>query len=206
LTYSKTAWKDRQVEFPNRYTMVDNGDGTYTLTPAPGTVTAEGTPISAANQNNAETQYDEVKTEVEKIDGTSGIKPDWSNVKNSAHASTHASGGSDAITPADIGAETPTSAQTKADIAEANAKTYTDDKLLSGLVANRPVAGVAGRRYFATDTGRFSLDDGIAWIELDALTLQGKTPDQLGGREAPSISPKIFTKPGQGNMWRSSFS
>jgi phage-related tail fiber protein len=105
LTYNKTTWKDRQVEFPNRYTMIDNGDGTYTLTPAPGTVTAEGTPISATNQNKLETQYDEVKAEVEKIDGTSLIKPDWSNVKNSAHKSTHATGGTDALTPADIGAE-----------------------------------------------------------------------------------------------------
>nr|BDD46355.1 hypothetical protein 1 [Pelagibacterales bacterium] len=38
-----------------------------------------------------------------------------------AHASTHAAGGSDAIAPADIGAETPSGAQTKADQAETDA-------------------------------------------------------------------------------------
>jgi hypothetical protein len=44
----------------------------------------------------------------------------------SAHKSTHATGGSDVLTPADIGAETPAGAQAKADAAEADAKAYTD--------------------------------------------------------------------------------
>lgn len=43
-----------------------------------------------------------------------------------AHKSTHASGGSDALTPGDIGAETPTGAQSKADAAESNAKAHAD--------------------------------------------------------------------------------
>jgi hypothetical protein len=73
------------------------------------TTWATGDIITATKLNNLETQYNEVKAEVEKTDGTSGIKPDWTNVKSkptsftpSAHKSTHASGGSDAITPADI--------------------------------------------------------------------------------------------------------
>ncbi|OQB11270.1 MAG: hypothetical protein BWY15_02478 [Firmicutes bacterium ADurb.Bin193] len=44
-------FKDRIVEFPNRYSLTDNGDGTYTLIPFPGEITEEGTPINAANMN-----------------------------------------------------------------------------------------------------------------------------------------------------------
>jgi phage-related tail fiber protein len=68
------------------------------------TVWSTGDVITATLANHLETQYDEVKTEVEKIDGTSAIQPDWSNVKNKAHASSHASAGSDPIAPSDIGA------------------------------------------------------------------------------------------------------
>jgi len=48
-----------------------------------------------------------------------------------AHKSTHASGGSDALTPGDIGAETPAGAQAKADAAESNAKAYADEHINS---------------------------------------------------------------------------
>ena len=44
-------FKDRIVEFPNRYSLTDNGDGTYTLTPFPGEITEEGTPVNAGNLN-----------------------------------------------------------------------------------------------------------------------------------------------------------
>lgn len=44
-------FKDRIVEFPHRYAMTDNGDGTYTLIPFPGEVSEEGTPINAGNMN-----------------------------------------------------------------------------------------------------------------------------------------------------------
>lgn len=57
--YSKTNWVDRSVQFPSKFTMVDNGDGTVTLTPAPGTITNPGTPITADVLNNLETQYDQ---------------------------------------------------------------------------------------------------------------------------------------------------
>lgn len=43
-----------------------------------------------------------------------------------AHKSTHASGGSDALSPGDIGAETPAGAQSKADAAESSAKAHAD--------------------------------------------------------------------------------
>jgi hypothetical protein len=54
MGYPVTEWKDRTVENPRTYTMLDNGDGTYTLIPAPGTVYEEGTPVSAALMNKIE--------------------------------------------------------------------------------------------------------------------------------------------------------
>lgn len=41
-------FEDREVTNPMTYTMVQNDDGTVTLTPAPGTVSKEGTPINKA--------------------------------------------------------------------------------------------------------------------------------------------------------------
>jgi hypothetical protein len=46
MAYTKTNWKDRSVQYPSRFTRTS--DGTYdTLTPAPGTITNSGTPITA---------------------------------------------------------------------------------------------------------------------------------------------------------------
>lgn len=54
MAYTKTTWADRTVQYPNRFTRTS--DGTYdTLTPAPGTVTTAGTPITASALNNLET-------------------------------------------------------------------------------------------------------------------------------------------------------
>lgn len=44
-------WLDRLVQFPKRFIMTDNGDGTITLDPSPGTVTQAGTPVNASNLN-----------------------------------------------------------------------------------------------------------------------------------------------------------
>jgi hypothetical protein len=47
MAYIKTTWADRQIQYPGRFTRTS--DGTYdTLTPAPGTITQSGTPITAA--------------------------------------------------------------------------------------------------------------------------------------------------------------
>ena len=51
---------DRSVQYPNRFQMVQVEAGVYDLTPSPGEVTQEGTPISKAtlfDDNNA-TRYD----------------------------------------------------------------------------------------------------------------------------------------------------
>jgi hypothetical protein len=46
MSYNKTNWLDRAVQYPQRFTRTS--DGTYdTLVPAPGTVTQSGTPITA---------------------------------------------------------------------------------------------------------------------------------------------------------------
>lgn len=54
MSYTPTSWSDRIVQNPLTYTMTNNGDGTYTLTPAPGTITQPGTPTNAANLNKME--------------------------------------------------------------------------------------------------------------------------------------------------------
>ena len=52
--YSITNWLDHAVTPARTFKITDNGDGTYTLTPA-GEVIQQGTPMSAANFNNMET-------------------------------------------------------------------------------------------------------------------------------------------------------
>ena len=54
MSYTPTEWKDRVVEKPRTFNMQNNPDGTVTLTPAPGTVVQEGTPVNAANLNKIE--------------------------------------------------------------------------------------------------------------------------------------------------------
>lgn len=52
MSYNKRiGWKDHVVTRPRTYTEVLNGDGSKTLTPAPGEVLQQGTPISATNLN-----------------------------------------------------------------------------------------------------------------------------------------------------------
>lgn len=58
MAYTPTVWKDRVVEKPRTYTIVNNPDGTVTLTPAPGTVIEAGTPVSAAEMNKLAGQYE----------------------------------------------------------------------------------------------------------------------------------------------------
>lgn len=52
--YAILNWVDHAVSPPNLVRLVDNGDGTYTMTPA-GTVVQQGTNMSAAHFNNIET-------------------------------------------------------------------------------------------------------------------------------------------------------
>ena len=64
-------FKDRIVEFPNRYSLTDNGDGTKTLTPFPGEVTEEGTPVNAANLNEIVEKHNGLDDMVDSMRQTS---------------------------------------------------------------------------------------------------------------------------------------
>lgn len=74
-----------------------------------------------------------------------------------AHKTTHAIGGADALTPADIGAVKNTAGV---------------PELLADVLANRPTAGVVGRLFFATDTGEIYRDNGTTW-DLAAASRDG---------------------------------
>lgn len=77
----------------------------------------------------------EIRTRIETAEGNifSGNYGDLDGIPNeftpSAHKSTHETGGSDALSPADIGAETPAGAQAKANAAESAANSYTDQEV-----------------------------------------------------------------------------
>lgn len=54
MSYVKQNWQDRVVEKPLTFWVTNNPDGTITLTPEPGVVVHEGTPVTAGNMNNLE--------------------------------------------------------------------------------------------------------------------------------------------------------
>lgn len=54
MAYKRTKWQDHVVERQKTYTEATNDDGSITLTPAPGEILQQGTPISATNLNNGE--------------------------------------------------------------------------------------------------------------------------------------------------------
>ena len=54
MAYKQTDWLDHVVQYPKRITLVDNGDGTWTIEAAPGEIIQQGTQMSATNFNNAE--------------------------------------------------------------------------------------------------------------------------------------------------------
>lgn len=54
--------KDRLVQYPRRFRMVDLGDGVIELTPEPGTVQEEGTPIDKALFDSIQTDISSLNT------------------------------------------------------------------------------------------------------------------------------------------------
>lgn len=66
LNYTPTEWKDRTVQYPNRYHMTPVTDefDTYELTEAVGQVLNNGTPVRAEYMNNIETGIKKVTERV----------------------------------------------------------------------------------------------------------------------------------------------
>lgn len=60
MAYAKTNWKDRIVENPRTYDLTNNVDGSIILTPKPGEIIEEGTPISASRMNKIEEKLHDV--------------------------------------------------------------------------------------------------------------------------------------------------
>lgn len=55
MSYLRTTWQDRAVQYPLTYTQAAGVvGGTTTFSPAPGLVTQAGTPQNANNLNNME--------------------------------------------------------------------------------------------------------------------------------------------------------
>lgn len=122
--------------------------------------------------------FDPTPAQKGALTGTSG-SPSASNayVTNSdprltaaglpAHASSHASGGTDPVTPASIGAA-PNNASfitTSAETGLSAESVLGTSIILRGAFASRPAAAIAGRLYFATDdpnTG-WTRDTGSTW-------------------------------------------
>jgi len=73
-------WYDRIVEYPRRFAIVNNGDGTYTLNPCPGNVIQEGTPVNAANMNNIENKIDAHLSEIATQENLGHVKVDGETI------------------------------------------------------------------------------------------------------------------------------
>jgi hypothetical protein len=54
LTYNKTTWTDRNVQYPGRYSKTSESANVVTLLENPGNIIQAGTPVNAANMNNIE--------------------------------------------------------------------------------------------------------------------------------------------------------
>ena len=65
MSYEKTDWKDRIVQYPDRYQITENEDGTVTITPKPGEVEQEGTPVDSSNLSNIEDGVESAYSEIE---------------------------------------------------------------------------------------------------------------------------------------------
>lgn len=54
MGYKRTFWKDHVTQYENRYTEINNADGTITHEPVEGEIIQQGTPQNEPNFNNIE--------------------------------------------------------------------------------------------------------------------------------------------------------
>jgi hypothetical protein len=77
MNYNKTTWGERQVEFPNRFTKIENEDGTITLTPAFGNVIQGGTPLSVGNMQKMDDELEFLDKKVSISKSASILASGW---------------------------------------------------------------------------------------------------------------------------------
>ena len=66
-TFTRLEWEDFICQFPNRFKITDNGDGTVTITDEPGEILQEGTPVNAENLNRIEVAIEELTKQHENV-------------------------------------------------------------------------------------------------------------------------------------------
>lgn len=96
MAYTKTLWKDRIVQFANKFTKSGETSTEVTLTPAPGTVTEAGTPLSAANMNKIEQGIEDAHNEKVAKAGdtiTGDLIAKWIGFESGDHWITNNDGG-----------------------------------------------------------------------------------------------------------------
>lgn len=123
--------------------------------------------ISAANLNHLETQYDEVKTELQKADGTSNIQPHGSNLVNAS------------VTDTKLGNRTVDQA-----IADAYANTGTLTQLLSWIV--KTILAMKGSVTNWYDAAAASIS--TIWAKFDPATGHKHTGAAGDGPKIPISS------------------
>ena len=77
MNYNKTIWGERQVEFPNRFVMAENGDGTITLTPAFGEIIQGGTPLSVVNMQRIDDELEFLDKKVSISKSLTVVSTGW---------------------------------------------------------------------------------------------------------------------------------
>ncbi len=134
-------------------------------------------------------QYSDIISEDELNRMEQGIteahaKADAAQESADHHASRHATGGPDEITPESIGAETPAGAQAKADHAEAAAKEYTDQHISK---VNEDIAAIEEK--LETQNARVhTISERMSIIHTDQATplhlkrVEGRTMVNLVGK------------------------
>lgn len=112
---------------------------------------------------------------IDAIDENAASQSELDAVKGTAesHAGRHASGGADEITPAMIGAETPSGAQTKADDAEDSAKQHADNKMAELAGVGRTTETVKGN----ADALTAHLDDYAQLVTTKVIDSSGSNND-----------------------------
>ncbi len=74
MAYEKTVWKNREVERPRTFEVMENPDGTITLIPSEGEIIEPGTPIIADNMNKIEVGIEEAHNELENKETPTGAQ------------------------------------------------------------------------------------------------------------------------------------